>query len=314
MKTPLGCSWDSPPGSVEPGPAPRAFALGKLAAGGKRGGGGAGSSEPQRPRRSLPRYVRPLPDSAGNRLRANKGRTSTLGCGFFEFGVGQPQQVVGRAGEEKPTVWGAWPRGARGMGIPGQLPPGPFKGRPRPPAAAAAAAIAIIIMLCLLLTVLAHLFPAACGGVHERTFLAVKPDGVQRRLVGEIVRRFERKGFKLVALKLVQASDELLREHYAELRERPFYGRLVDYMGSGPVVAMVWQGLDVVRASRTLIGATDPADAAPGTIRGDFCVEVGKNVIHGSDSVESARREIALWFRGEELLCWEDSAGHWLYE
>ncbi|XP_027469941.1 nucleoside diphosphate kinase 3 isoform X3 [Zalophus californianus] len=94
-------------------------------------------------------------------------------------------------------------------------------------------------MLCLLLTVLAHLFPAACAGVHERTFLAVKPDGVQRRLVGEIVRRFERKGFKLVALKLVQ----------------------------------VWQGLDVVRASRALIGATDPADAAPGTIRGDFCVE-----------------------------------------
>ncbi|XP_022372296.1 nucleoside diphosphate kinase 3 [Mustela nigripes] len=169
-------------------------------------------------------------------------------------------------------------------------------------------------MLCLLLTVLAHLFPAAGAGVYERTFLAVKPDGVQRRLVGEIVRRFERKGFKLVALKLVQASDELLREHYAELRERPFFGRLVDYMGSGPVVAMVWQGLDVVRASRALIGATDPADAAPGTIRGDFCVEVGKNVVHGSDSVESARREIALWFRGDELLCWEDSAAHWLYE
>ncbi|XP_072610205.1 nucleoside diphosphate kinase 3 isoform X2 [Vulpes vulpes] len=205
-------------------------------------------------------------------------------------------------------------------------------------------------MLCLMLTVLAHLFPAAGAGEHERTFLAVKPDGVQRRLVGEIVRRFERKGFKLVALKLVQvralagraggrgprrarpgptrspprphpvptpapqASDKLLREHYAGLRERPFYGRLVDYMRSGPVVAMVWQGLDVVRAARALIGATDPADAAPGTIRGDFCVEVGKNVIHGSDSVESARREIALWFRGEELLCWEDSAQHWLHE
>ncbi|XP_047694517.1 nucleoside diphosphate kinase 3 [Prionailurus viverrinus] len=183
---------------------------------------------------------------------------------------------------------------------------------PRPVRTAATTAAAI--MICLVLTVLAHLFPAACAGVHERTFLAVKPDGVQRRLVGEIVRRFERKGFKLVALKLVQASEELLREHYAELRERPFYGRLVDYMGSGPVVAMVWQGLDVVRASRALIGATDPADAAPGTIRGDFCVEVGKNVIHGSDSVESARREIALWFRGDELLCWEDSAGHWLYE
>ncbi|XP_072610206.1 nucleoside diphosphate kinase 3 isoform X3 [Vulpes vulpes] len=164
-------------------------------------------------------------------------------------------------------------------------------------------------MLCLMLTVLAHLFPAAGAGEHERTFLAVKPDGVQRRLVGEIVRRFERKGFKLVALKLVQvralagraggrgprrarpgptrspprphpvptpapqASDKLLREHYAGLRERPFYGRLVDYMRSGPVVAMVWQGLDVVRAARALIGATDPADAAPGTIRGDFCVE-----------------------------------------
>lgn len=156
--------------------------------------------------------------------------------------------------------------------------------------------------------------PAAYTGVHERTFLAVKPDGVQRRLVGEIVRRFERKGFKLVALKLVQASEELLREHYAELRERPFFGRLVKYMGSGPVVAMVWQGLDVVRASRALIGATNPADATPGTIRGDFCIEVGKNVIHGSDSVESARREIALWFRTDELLCWEDSAGHWLYE
>lgn len=156
--------------------------------------------------------------------------------------------------------------------------------------------------------------PRAYSGVNERTFLAVKPDGVQRRLVGEIVRRFERKGFKLVALKLVQASEELLREHYVELREKPFYSRLVKYMSSGPVVAMVWQGLDVVHASRALIGATDPGDAMPGTIRGDFCMEVGKNVIHGSDSVESAHREIALWFREAELLCWEDSAGHWLYE
>ncbi|XP_040829531.1 nucleoside diphosphate kinase 3 [Ochotona curzoniae] len=169
-------------------------------------------------------------------------------------------------------------------------------------------------MICLLLALFAHLFPAAGSGVQERTFLAVKPDGVQRRLVGEVVRRFETKGFKLVALKLVQASEELLREHYAELRERPFFSRLIKYMGSGPVVAMVWQGLDVVRVSRALIGATDPADALPGTIRGDFCIEVGKNVIHGSDSVESARREIALWFRPEELLCWEDGAEHWLYE
>ncbi|XP_062036700.1 nucleoside diphosphate kinase 3 isoform X1 [Lepus europaeus] len=169
-------------------------------------------------------------------------------------------------------------------------------------------------MICVVLALFAHLFPAAGTGAHERTFLAVKPDGVQRRLVGEVVRRFERKGFKLVALKLVQASEELLREHYAELRGRPFFSRLVEHMRSGPVVAMVWQGLDVVRVSRALIGATDPADALPGTIRGDFCIEVGKNVIHGSDSVESARCEIALWFRADELLCWEDSAGHWLYE
>ncbi|XP_006873921.1 PREDICTED: nucleoside diphosphate kinase 3 [Chrysochloris asiatica] len=169
-------------------------------------------------------------------------------------------------------------------------------------------------MICLVLTIFANLFPASYIGVHERTFVAVKPDGVQRRLVGEIVRRFERKGFKLVALKLVQASEELLREHYAELRARPFYERLVRYMASGPVVAMVWQGLDVVHASRAIIGDTDPADAAPGTIRGDFCVEIGKNVIHGSDSVKSAHREIAQWFHAHELLGWEDSAAHWLYE
>uniref|UniRef100_A0A8D1KJ69 nucleoside-diphosphate kinase n=1 Tax=Sus scrofa TaxID=9823 RepID=A0A8D1KJ69_PIG len=106
-------------------------------------------------------------------------------------------------------------------------------------------------MICLVLTIFANLFPAAYTGVHERTFLAVKPDGVQRRLVGEIVRRFERKGFKLVALKLVQASEELLREHYAELRERPFYGRLVKYMGSGPVVAME-------RDSRQRLGGERP--------------------------------------------------------
>ncbi|XP_017713831.1 PREDICTED: nucleoside diphosphate kinase 3 isoform X3 [Rhinopithecus bieti] len=154
---------------------------------------------------------------------------------------------------------------------------GPAPGATAPPRGARARTA---IMICLVLTIFANLFPAACIGAHERTFLAVKPDGVQRRLVGEIVRRFERKGFKLVALKLVQ----------------------------------VWQGLDVVRTSRALIGATNPADAPPGTIRGDFCIEVGKNLIHGSDSVESARREIALWFRADELLCWEDSAGHWLYE
>ncbi|NXA50645.1 NDK3 kinase, partial [Nothocercus julius] len=150
-------------------------------------------------------------------------------------------------------------------------------------------------------------------GATERTFVAVKPDGVQRRLVGELVRRFERRGLTLVGMKLVQASEELLREHYGALRERPFYRQLLEYMSSGPVVAMVWQGLDVVKIVRTMIGETNPADSRPGTIRGDFCTDVTKNVIHGSDSVESARQEIALWFRPEELICWEDAAEHWIY-
>uniref|UniRef100_A0A8B9BA39 Nucleoside diphosphate kinase n=1 Tax=Anser brachyrhynchus TaxID=132585 RepID=A0A8B9BA39_9AVES len=149
---------------------------------------------------------------------------------------------------------------------------------------------------------------------YARTFVAIKPDGVQRQLVGEIIRRFERKGFRLLGLKLLQASEELLKEHYVALRDRPFYGRLVKYMSSGPVVAMVWQGLDVVRMARMMIGETNPAESLPGTIRGDFCIDVGRNVIHGSDSVESARQEISLWFRPEELTCWEDAAEHWIYE
>uniref|UniRef100_A0A3Q2PXW8 Nucleoside diphosphate kinase n=1 Tax=Fundulus heteroclitus TaxID=8078 RepID=A0A3Q2PXW8_FUNHE len=150
-------------------------------------------------------------------------------------------------------------------------------------------------------------------GVNERTFIAVKPDGVQRRLLGEIVRRFEKRGFKLVAVKLVKASEELLREHYWQLRNKPFYSTLISYMSSGPVVAMVWQGLDVVKTARKMLGETNPADSLPGTIRGDFCVEVGKNVIHGSDSVESAQKEIALWFRQSELHRWESSTKTWIY-
>nr|XP_060642342.1 nucleoside diphosphate kinase 3 [Anolis sagrei ordinatus] len=165
-----------------------------------------------------------------------------------------------------------------------------------------------------LLGLFASIFQAAYTGVNERTFLAIKPDGVQRHLVGEIIWRFEKKGFKLVAMKLVQASEDLLKEHYISLREHTFYPRLIKYMSSGPVVAMVWQGLEVVKAARTMIGETNPADAKPGTIRGDFCIDIGKNVIHGSDSVESAQREISLWFEPKELTCWEDTAEHWIYE
>ncbi|XP_053194690.1 nucleoside diphosphate kinase 3 isoform X2 [Scomber japonicus] len=168
-------------------------------------------------------------------------------------------------------------------------------------------------MICLFLTLFSYLLRPGWTGVNERTFIAVKPDGVQRRLVGEIVRRFEKKGFKLVGLKLTQASEELLKEHYWDLRSKPFFGSLISYMSSGPVVAMVWQGLDVVKTARKMLGETNPADSLPGTIRGDYCVEVGRNVIHGSDSVESAQKEISLWFRQHELQWWEDSSKDWIY-
>ncbi|KAM8825501.1 nucleoside diphosphate kinase 3 [Synchiropus picturatus] len=168
-------------------------------------------------------------------------------------------------------------------------------------------------MLCLVLSLFANLFQSGWTGVNERTFIAIKPDGVQRRLVGEILRRFEKKGFKLVGLKLVQPSKDLLTEHYWDLRSRPFFNGLVSYMSSGPVVAMVWQGLDVVKTGRKMLGETNPADSLPGTIRGDFCVDVGRNIIHGSDSVESAQKEISLWFRQQELNCWDDSSSRWIY-
>uniref|UniRef100_A0A3P9H2Q6 Nucleoside diphosphate kinase n=1 Tax=Oryzias latipes TaxID=8090 RepID=A0A3P9H2Q6_ORYLA len=168
-------------------------------------------------------------------------------------------------------------------------------------------------MICLFLTIISYIFQSGWTGVNERTFIAVKPDGVQRKLVGEIVRRFEKKGFKLVGLKLVRASEDILREHYRDLRTKPFYNRLISYMSSGPVVAMVWQGLEVVKTARKMLGETNPAESLSGTIRGDFCVEVGKNVIHGSDSVESAQREISLWFSPKELHRWKSSSSQWIY-
>ena len=136
---------------------------------------------------------------------------------------------------------------------------------------------------------------------EERTFIMVKPDGVQRGLVGEIIARFEKKGFKLVALKFQQASEELLKNHYADLAARPFFPSLIEYMGLGPVVPMVWEGLNVVKTGRVMLGETNPADSKPGSIRGDLCIQTGRNIIHGSDSVESAKKEIALWFKPEEL-------------
>lgn len=147
----------------------------------------------------------------------------------------------------------------------------------------------------------------------EKTFLMVKPDGVQRNLIGEIVARFEKKGFQLVGAKLMQISDELAQQHYGEHKERPFFGELVDFITSGPVFAMVWEGEDVIKTARTMMGATNPAEAQPGTIRGDFGVTIGKNVIHGSDSPESAEREVNLFFKKEELVSYKKQDQSWIY-
>jgi nucleoside-diphosphate kinase len=148
----------------------------------------------------------------------------------------------------------------------------------------------------------------------ERTFLAIKPDGVQRGLVGEIIGRFEAKGFKLVGMKLMTASRELAEQHYGVHKERPFFAGLVDFITSGPLVAMVWEGDGVVASARKMIGATNPLNSEPGTIRGDLAVNVGRNIIHGSDAVETAREEISLWFKDEELSDWTPSLTPWIVE
>jgi nucleoside-diphosphate kinase len=130
----------------------------------------------------------------------------------------------------------------------------------------------------------------------DRTLILVKPDAFSRGLTGEILARFERKGLKIAALKLVQTPRDTAETHYAEHAERPFFGELVEFITSAPLVAVVLEGQDVVKASRQLIGATNPLESAPGSIRGDFAIEVGQNLVHGSDSPESAEREIAIWF------------------
>ena len=147
----------------------------------------------------------------------------------------------------------------------------------------------------------------------ERTFLMIKPDGVQRNLAGEIISRFEKKGFQLVGLKLMQISPELAAKHYGEHLGKPFYSELLEFITSGPVVAMVWQGLNAVAVARAMMGKTNPADASPGTIRGDFAVFMGNNVVHGSDSLESAEREINLFFSSSELVSYNKLADCWLY-
>lgn len=147
----------------------------------------------------------------------------------------------------------------------------------------------------------------------EQTFIMIKPDGVQRSLIGKVIERFENKGYYLKGLKLLNVTKEHAEEHYVDLKSKPFYNGLVEYIVSGPVVAMVWEGKNVVATGRKIIGATNPLASEPGTIRGDFCIDVGRNIIHGSDAVESAKKEIQLWFP-EGLADFTPTIKPWVYE
>ena len=148
----------------------------------------------------------------------------------------------------------------------------------------------------------------------ERTYLMVKPDGVQRGLCGEIVSRFEKKGLKLIAMKLMVIPKETAENHYGEHKGKKFYDSLISYITSGPVLAMVWEGENAVAICRNMMGKTNPAESAPGTIRGDYGMVTGLNIIHGSDSVESAEREIRIFFKPEELVSYDRTADRWTYE
>ncbi len=147
----------------------------------------------------------------------------------------------------------------------------------------------------------------------ERTFVMVKPDGVQRGLIGEILGRLERRGLKVVGLKLLQVSDELARRHYAVHEGKPFFDGLIRYITSAPVVAMVVEGTQAVAAVRQTVGATRPHEASPGTIRADLALEIGRNLVHASDAPETAVAEIALWF-GSEVVEWQRSVDGWIFE
>lgn len=149
---------------------------------------------------------------------------------------------------------------------------------------------------------------------RERTFIAIKPDGVQRGLVGEIVTRFEAKGFKLVAMKMMRSTTDLAQTHYGEHKGKGFFDGLVHFFTSGPIVAMCWEGDNVIEMARAMMGKTNPKDAAPGTIRGDLAVDVGRNVVHGSDSPESAKRELSLFFAAGDLVEWKRDSDAHVYE
>ncbi|XP_014486117.1 PREDICTED: nucleoside diphosphate kinase [Dinoponera quadriceps] len=170
------------------------------------------------------------------------------------------------------------------------------------------------MVLCSVSILLQIICKSVMADNKERTLILVKPDGVQRGLVGKIIQRFEEKGFKLLATKMVWPTEEHLKKHYADLATKPFFPGLVKYMSSGPVVAMVWEGLNIVKTGRVMLGETNPMDSAPGTIRGDYCIHIGRNIIHGSDSVGSAIKEIDLWFGEKEVINWTHASDNWIYE
>ena len=146
----------------------------------------------------------------------------------------------------------------------------------------------------------------------QQTLILLKPDGVQRRLLGEVIGRFERKGLRLAGLKLLKPSRDLAEKHYAVHKGKPFYDSLLEFITSGPTVAMVWEGREAVGVARTLMGVTDGTKAPPATIRGDFALSVQNNLVHGSDSPENAKAEIALWFRPDELVSYKSADAEWI--
>ena len=148
----------------------------------------------------------------------------------------------------------------------------------------------------------------------EKTLVLVKPDGVQRGLIGEVIVRLERRGLRLVAAKFMQVSEELAAAHYGEHVGKPFYPTLISYITSAPVMAMAWEGKNAVAAVRQTLGATKPTEAAPGTIRHDFGLEIGRNLTHGSDSPESGEREVGLWFEAGEVIAWSRDVDRWIFE
>jgi nucleoside-diphosphate kinase len=148
----------------------------------------------------------------------------------------------------------------------------------------------------------------------EKTLVLVKPDGVQRGLIGEVISRLERRGLRLVAAKFIHVSIDLAETHYAIHKGKPFYEGLISYITSAPVMALIWEGPNAVAAVRQTMGSTRPTEAAPGTIRHDFALQVGRNLTHASDSVENGEKECALWFKKEELVSWNREIDNWIFE